>query len=202
MRWVLASASPRRRRFLEAVGFPCLVDPAHLEEVRRPGESPEEFVRRAAQDKLFEVKARHQDALTIAADTIVVVGDRVLGKPVDDSDARAMLRRLSGRWHRVLTAVAVAAPWAMTERVAESLVKFRTLTADEIDVYVRSGEPRDKAGAYGLQGLGTMLVERIEGSCSNVAGFPLEAFFSIVEELCGCPWTAFASPPPVRPLWP
>ena len=200
--WILASSSPRRRRFLEAVGFTCLVDPAHVDEVRLADESPEHFVNRAALDKLMEVQPRHQDAAVIAADTIVVLGDEVLGKPRGDDEAKAMLLRLSGRWHRVLTAVALGTPRAHATRTMESLVKFRSLSVAEIDFYVRSGEPRDKAGAYGLQGLGSMIVERIDGSCSNVAGFPMEAFFSLVEELLGPPWTRFAASPSLSPLWP
>lgn len=200
--WVLASASPRRRRFLEAIGFRCVVDPAHIDEVRMQGEAPEHFVVRAALDKLREVQPSHPDAAVIAADTIVVVGDEVLGKPCDDAEACAMLRRLSGRWHRVLTAVVLGAPSCRATRTVESLVKFRSLSDAEIVYYVRSKEPRDKAGAYGLQGLGSMLVDRIEGSCSNVAGFPLEGFFSLVEEVYGPPWTRFAVAPDLRPLWP
>ncbi|MCU0612911.1 MAG: Maf family protein, partial [Candidatus Eisenbacteria bacterium] len=138
----------------------------------------------------------------VAADTIVVVGDDALGKPRDDAEARIMLRRLSGRWHCVLTAVALGTPVGRASRTVASLVKFRSLSTAEIDYYVGSGEPRDKAGAYGLQGLGSMIVERIDGSCSNVAGFPMEAFFSLVEELLGPPWTRFAASPSLSPLWP
>ncbi|MBN1424381.1 septum formation protein Maf [Candidatus Fermentibacteria bacterium] len=200
--WVLASASPRRLRFLRAIGFDCVVDPAHVEEIRLPGEPPEVFVRRAAFDKLAEVQPRHLDAAVIAADTIVVVGNDVLGKPADDKEAEVMLRRLSGRWHRVLTAVALGTSVGSASREVESLVKFRSLSVSEIQFYVRSGEPRDKAGAYGLQGLGSMIVERIDGSCSNVAGFPLEALFSLVGEMTSSSWTRFAAVPDLAALWP
>lgn len=200
--WVLASSSPRRQRFLEALGFPIVVDPPGLEEEPLPGERTEGFVVRVAREKLAKVAPRHPGAWVIAADTVVLFEDTILGKPADEGAAVQMLRRLSGRWHRVLTAVALAGGGKQATRVVESLVKFRPLSPHEIHYYVATGEPMDKAGAYGLQGLGTLLVERIHGSCSNVAGFPVEAFLALVEELAGPPWTRFAASPRMSPLWP
>lgn len=114
-----------------------------------------------------------------------------------------MLRSLSARWHRVLTCVVLATPTARAQRTVKSLVKFRALSDYDLAHYIASGEPMNKAGAYALQGMGSMLIERIEGSCSNVAGFPVEAFLSLVEEILGAPWTKYTSQPSnPQPLWP
>jgi len=192
MEWVLASASPRRKRILESVGFHCIVSPAGIEDTMTKSESAESFALRAAMTKFNSVKPRFPDAAVIAADTVVVLGGTVYGKPTSPEDAISMLTNLSSRWHRVITALVVGSPSLISSRLVASLVKFRKLSDAEIEYYVSSSEPMDKAGAYGLQGMGSMLVERVEGSCSNVAGFPLSAFFALIERLYDPPWTRFA----------
>jgi len=194
MEWVLASASPRRKHILESVGFNCVVSPAGTEETISESESAESFTSRAAMAKFSSVRPRFPNAAVIAADTVVVLGETVYGKPTSPEDAISMLVSLSARWHRVLTALVIGSPSLISSRLVQSLVKFRKLSRAEIDYYVSSGESMDKAGAYGLQGMGSMLVERIDGSCSNVAGFPLCAFFALVEELYDPPWTRFSYP--------
>lgn len=178
---VLASSSPRRREILARLGFEVTVIAPDTDEVRRPGETPADFVRRAARDKAHAV-ARGLGAArpgggglwVIAADTAVVIGDETLGKPRDVSHAAAMLRDLSGRDHLVMTGWVVLDPARGVERsgVEVTRVRFKTLRPAEIDAYARSGEGLDKAGAYGIQGLGCFLVERIDGSYENVMGLP------------------------------
>jgi septum formation protein len=171
---VLASASPRRAELLRAAGYIFEVAPAHVDESPRSEESPEAYVVRVAEDKARAI-LRHQPARVIlAADTTVVVDHHVLGKPVDVADAARMLRLLSGRTHEVVTGVAViGADGRLRSRHATTTVEFVPLSADEIDWYVGSGEPMDKAGAYAIQGLASRFVSRIEGSYSNVVGLPV-----------------------------
>jgi septum formation protein len=172
---VLASASPRRRELLAQAGFAFEVVPSDVPEIPQAGETPEAFAQRVAREKALEIAARRPDAYVLGADTIVVVGDLLLGKPVDADDARRMLRLLSGRTHRVLTAVALVEPrTAPQEVVVETEVEFRALTTEDIDAYLRSGEPFDKAGAYAVQGVGGKFVARVCGSLSNVIGLPME----------------------------
>lgn len=169
---ILASASPRRARILEALGLPFEVRPADVDESLLPGESPTDAVRRLAKFKA-SVVPRRPGVCVIAADTVVVLGARILGKPRDAADARAMLRRLAGRTHTVATGVAVA--WEKKCAVAVDLteVRFRRMDAREIARYVRTGEPLDKAGAYHIEGGGAAFIEAIHGSPSNVAGLPI-----------------------------
>ena len=169
----LASASPRRRALLLQIGVPHLVDPAHIDETVRPAEPPAEYVRRMARDKAFAVRARHGALPVLAADTTVVVAGEICGKPPDEAAALEMLQRLSGRSHQVLTAVALAAGAQVALRLSVSEVRFRRLTAHECRDYWRSGEPRDKAGGYAVQGLGAVFVEALSGSYSGVMGLPL-----------------------------
>lgn len=176
---VLASASPRRRALLEQLGIPLHVDPAHLDENVRPGETPELYVLRLAREKAEAVQLRHQDATVLAADTSVVLGGAVLGKPATPDEALAMLRSLSGRSHHVLTAVAVAGGG---ERLVSAAVSFAPATEAELRWYVSTGEPMDKAGAYAVQGIGGFLVERIEGSHSAVVGLPLVETLALLRE--------------------
>jgi septum formation protein len=170
---VLASASPRRQALLLAAGFSCEVDPVAVDEHRQPGETPAQYVERVARLKAAAGAARHPARLVLAADTAVVLGGDVLGKPADDEDAARMLRRLSGRTHDVLTAVAVAWGAQMVAAVERTIVWVEPVSAEEIAWYVASGEPRDKAGAYAIQGLFSRFVPRIEGSYSNVVGLPV-----------------------------
>jgi len=194
-RFVLASSSPRRRRILETLGFDCIVAPASLEEHIHEHEHPDDYVQRVAREKLHTVRPNWPDNLVIAADTIVVLGRSILAKPYSPADARTMLEKLSGRWHTVQTAIALGNENQEIAGVSTTLVKFRILSKAEIGFYVDTGESLDKAGSYGIQGLGAALVEKIEGSCSNVAGFPVEMFLALVEELLGPPWTRFAITP-------
>lgn len=170
---VLASASPRRRELLAAAGFTFDVEVADVDERRHPGEPAEAYARRVALAKAEAVSARRPGALVLGADTIVVVDGDVLGKPVDDADATAMLQRLSGRPHRVLTAVALIGGREPLEAIEETVVWMYALAPRDIAAYVETGEPRDKAGAYGIQGRASRFIPRIEGSYTNVVGLPV-----------------------------
>ena len=176
---VLASASPRRRVLLEQLGIALRIDPAHLDESVREGESAERYVLRLARAKADAVHARHPHATVLAADTGVVLEGEVLGKPATADEALAMLRRLSGRSHRVLTAVAVG---GAGERLVTAAVTFAAVSEAALRWYVSTGEPMDKAGAYAVQGIGGFLVERIEGSHSAVVGLPLVETLALLRE--------------------
>lgn len=173
---ILGSASPRRARLLAGLGVTFTVAASDLPERRRRGEAPLAFARRLAREKARAVAKRHRGAWVIGADTIVVVDDDVLGKPGDPGEAVAMLRRLSGRDHEVITCVALIDPaGSVCEELAETtVVRFRPLEPDEIEAYARSGEPLDKAGGYGIQGAAGAFVERVRGSYDNVVGLPTE----------------------------
>lgn len=177
MRLVLASSSPRRRELLTSAGFVFDVVAADIDERVRPGESAETYVRRMAVEKADAVRARSEGRPVLAADTIVVVDGDVLGKPVDDESAVEMLTRLSGREHEVLTAVAVWWPGAAEPDVTveQTRVWMRVIPAEEIAAAVATGEPRDRAGAYAIQGLAARWVTRIDGSYGTVVGLPVEA---------------------------
>ena len=164
---ILCSASPRRREFLERLGLGFEQSPPHLDETRRAGEPPLTYVLRMAVEKA--AASGKPGAVALAADTIVVVGDEVLGKPRDRADAERMLRKLSGIEHRVVTAVCVGT----TAVAVETKVRFAPLDERQIRWLAGSGDGDDKAGAYALQGLAGAFVERIDGSFSNVVGLPL-----------------------------
>ncbi|MBF8259743.1 MAG: maf [Actinobacteria bacterium] len=172
---ILASASPRRRELLRSIGVPFRVVPSRAEEVRRPGEAPREFVRRAARDKGKDVSRLFPDAFVLSADTVVVVDGRLLGKPADRREARRMLAMLSGREHLVHTAVCLfqGRQGRLDETCVTTRVRFRPLAHGEIAAYLRTGECDDKAGAYAAQGAGNLLIERISGSFTNVVGLPM-----------------------------
>lgn len=179
---ILASASPRRTELLLQIGVSHRVVPAQIDERRAAGEPIENCVRRLAKSKALEVQvalAAVAGATTavafavLGADTAVVIDDDLLGKPRDRADALAMLARLSGRWHQVLSAVALASPNGMQCTVSRSEVRFRTLSERECALYWDSGEPCDKAGAYAIQGLGAAFVQELRGSYSGVVGLPL-----------------------------
>jgi septum formation protein len=180
MKVILASASPRRRDLLLAAGWTCEVDPVDVDEGRTPGETPGAYVARVARLKAGAGAARHPRRVVIAADTAVIVGDEVLGKPLDDQDAARMLRLLSGRTHNVLTAVAVASAGRMVVDLETTTVWVDALSSDDIAWYVASGEPRDKAGAYAIQGLASRFIPRIEGSYTNVVGLPVHKVYEIL----------------------
>ena len=180
IRLVLASASPRRAELLTAAGFAFDVDPVHVDESRHPDETPALYVERVARLKAAAGAARHPARVVIGADTAVVLGNDVLGKPRDQGDAREMLRRLSGRSHEVMTAVALASAGEIRTHVERTTVWVRGLSETEIAWYAASGEPMDKAGGYAIQGLAARFIPRIEGSYSNVVGLPLSALSDLI----------------------
>ena len=173
VRVILASQSPRRRELLTLVGIPHEVRPADLDERMEPGESPTEHAERLARAKAQAVALVEQDAVVIGSDTIVVLDGEVLGKPADVAEAVRTLQRLSGRTHTVHTAVAVARDGHVESGVESVEVTFRPLTDAQIETYVATGEPMDKAGAYGIQGYGAVIVERIHGDYFAVMGLAL-----------------------------
>jgi septum formation protein len=183
MRVILASQSPRRRELLALVGILHDVQPADIDETPWPNEAPVPHTERLARDKARVIAAREPDALVIAADTIVVIDGAILGKPADATEARAMLRRLSGRTHEVCTAMAVAIGNQVETDVVRVSVRFRTLDDDTIARYVNTGEPMDKAGAYGIQGFGATIVEHIEGDYFAVMGLSLVTVVRLAERM-------------------
>jgi len=186
IRLILASNSPRRRELLRNAGFEFDVRPSGIEESRLPDESPEDFARRLARDKALDV-ARQSEAgsLVLGADTVVAIDREFLEKPVDAVDAARMLRTLSGRTHRVITAVClISAPErVLAWRHETTSVTFRKLTNQEIESYVASGEPFDKAGSYAIQGLASRFVPRVEGCYFNVVGLPVPLVYEIVKSI-------------------
>lgn len=174
-RLVLASASPRRRWLLEKLGVPFEVLASDIEERAEPGEAPDRFAQRMADEKATAAAVSRPAAWLLAADTVVAIGDDALGKPHDAEEAAAMLRRLAGRRHTVYTGVTLCQPGgrAAERRVVETGVSFRELTAAEIAAYIATGEPFDRAGAYAIQGEGAHLIDRLAGSYTNVIGLPL-----------------------------
>ena len=208
MRLVLASASPRRAELLRAAGFEFETRTVDLDERVQPGEAPEDYVRRLAMEK----SARAMEILTglktcatteagvaqdfspasgwtvvLAADTAVVVDGTILGKPTDDQDVASMVRRLSGRLHQVMTGVSLRGPNCESSRVETTTVEFVPLTDADIRWYVESGEGRDKAGAYAIQGLASRFIPRIHGSYSNVVGLPIAAVRELLAEIASRP---------------
>jgi len=169
---VLASASPRRAALLSQLGLVFTVNAGDIDETRRPGEAAADMVRRLALTKA-EAAARGETLPVLGADTEVVVDGTVLGKPADRAEGLRMLTQLSGRAHEVLTAVALVHGRRSEVRLSRSVVTFRAISAAEAEAYWASGEPRDKAGGYGIQGIGGIFAERIEGSYSGIVGLPL-----------------------------
>jgi septum formation protein len=174
-RLILASASPRRKALLEQAGYAFEVRPANgVEGPRAARESPADYARRSAEIKAASVSREAPEALALGADTVVAIGDEVLGKPADAADARRMLARLSSHSHWVHTGIAAASDGqVLRSEVVSTEVFFRSLSSEEIQAYVETGEPLDKAGAYGIQGRAGSFVERISGCYFNVVGLPL-----------------------------
>ncbi len=172
---ILASRSPRRRYLLEQAGLNFEVIPSRFDESLVPQEEPATYVQVLARAKAEDIAPHHPRSWVIGADTIVTIGRDILGKPQDHAIARDMLRRLSGQTHQVLTGWSVCCSSAGVVHTATVVtdVTFKTLSADEIEWYIHTGEPFDKAGAYAIQGLGTFLVRRINGSYTNVVGLPV-----------------------------
>jgi len=194
MRLVLASQSPRRRELLLSLGLEADVRPARTDEAVRPGEPAPGYVRRVAREKAHAVPSAPGEVV-LAADTAVVLGSEVLGKPSGPDDARRMLRALSGRTHVVLTGVhgrrpaAPGAPEAEEAVLVSTAVRFATLSDAQVDWYAATGEPLDKAGAYAIQGLGGAFVRGVAGSVSNVVGLPLAETLALLGRLgVAPPW--------------
>ena len=184
VRFVLASSSPRRRELLKSIGLEFDVVPSHIPEVRGKGETPEEYVARLSREKARAIAEKHPDRWVIAADTTVVLGDQVLEKPVDDADAKRMLSAISGDTHVVFTGVTLRRiePVYADTHVTMTEVRMLPMTPHDIDWYVATGEPRDKAGAYAAQGLGGMFIDSIHGSFTNVVGLPLASLFQMLRK--------------------
>lgn len=182
---VLASASPRRADLLRAAGLTFETLAVDVDEAIRPGESPASYVRRLAKEKSARAQALlgRSGQVVIGADTAVVIDGDILGKPADDGDAARMLRRLSGRRHEVMTGVSTRKGGVQLERVETTAVFFNVLTGEDIDWYIASGEGRDKAGSYAIQGLASRFIPRIEGSYANVVGLPVETVFDMLRAL-------------------
>lgn len=194
-RLVLASASPRRAELLRAAGLEFNVLPVEIDETIRHGETPAAYVRRLAAEKsarALQALAEHElgaragvEPVVLGADTAVVVDGKILGKPRDHADAAAVLRRLSGRRHEVLTGVSLRRGPQEIGRTESTVVEFAPLTSEEIEWYIASGEGRDKAGAYGIQGLASRFITRIEGSYSNVVGLPISSVYELLRRSTG-----------------
>ncbi|HEX7415717.1 MAG TPA: Maf family protein [Smithellaceae bacterium] len=172
---ILASASPRRQELLRFVGLKFKTIPAHLNEDYSEGESPREHVQRLSQDKAIVIAKKYPNAVVLGADTIVVIDKSILGKPENKYQARKMLRKLSGREHKVFTGFTIAhvASKIKQTKVIQSAVKFKTISAAELEWYIACDEPYDKAGGYALQGRGAYFIQSIRGSYTNVIGLPL-----------------------------
>jgi septum formation protein len=180
---ILASASPRRAEILASAGFTFIVQPADVDETPRPRETPRDYVLRVARDKAHAVASSQPDAaaFVLAADTTVVLDGEMLGKPAGRGEAVAMLRRLSGAVHEVLTGVVLVSDGREEREVVSSRVRFLPLSADEIDWYVASGEPEGKAGAYAIQGRAARFIDWLEGSWSNVVGLPVATVYQMLK---------------------
>jgi len=182
---ILASGSPRRADLLAKIGVEFGQEPSHILERPHQGEAPPDYIIRLARAKVVAVARKHEAGLVIGADTIVVLDGRLLGKPEDNDDARRMLKQLSGKWHAVMTGIALIDAGTRRE-VADydkTLVRFAQMTDREIDWYVESGEPMDKAGAYGIQGFGALFVDEIAGNYDNVVGLPLPLLYRLARRL-------------------
>ncbi|MFY9557825.1 MAG: Maf family protein [Blastocatellia bacterium] len=182
---VLASGSPRRADLLKQIGVEFELAPSEINERPHPGEAPADYITRLARAKVIAVARQRETGLVIGADTVVVLDGRLLGKPADEAEARWMLGELSGKWHAVMTGVALY-DVATRREVADydkTLVKFAVLTEKEIEWYVTTGEPMDKAGSYGIQGFGAVFVEEIAGNFYNVVGLPLPLVYRLARRL-------------------
>lgn len=192
---VLASASPRRRELLEQIGLSFTVAPVDVDETPFPDERPDHYVERLARQKAEDGLARADDpnSLVIGSDTTVVCEDRIMGKPANESEAAEMLRLLSGRTHKVMTAVALAGEYGCYARLVITEVRFREISDEEIKAYWQTGEPADKAGGYGIQGRGAVFVDGLWGSYSAVVGLPLQETAELFEEAGQPVWNFWLS---------
>jgi septum formation protein len=195
VRIILASQSPRRRELLTLIGLAHDVMPADVDEGVLPNEVPTAHAERLARAKAEAIAGREPRAVVIGSDTIVVLDGDILGKPRDHADAAAILRRLSGRTHTVHTAVAVARKGQVVSGVESVEVTFRPLSDEQIETYIATGEPMDKAGAYGIQGYGAVIVERVHGDYFAVMGLALGRLVALLEQV-GVRYQ-FGSPPEI-----
>jgi len=181
---ILASASPRRAEILRTVGWPFEALPADLDESRRAGEDAVTYVERVARAKAEGSALRVPGSTILGADTVVVIENEILGKPLDDLDARRMLRLLRDRWHQVLTGVALVNGETGAAKVAHEVteVRFAAMNEDEISWYVATGEPKDKAGAYAIQGQGARFIKEIRGDYFNIVGLPVRLLYELMKE--------------------
>ncbi|MGI8670101.1 MAG: Maf family protein [Aridibacter sp.] len=194
---ILASGSPRRAEILNFVGWEFEKHVADIDETHKKGEKPAEYVQRLAREKAEAVALHYENTLVLGADTIVVIDNKIIGKPVDSDDARKMLKTLSGRWHEVLTGVAIVknSKFKIQNSKGEksnnsksvvnfqaTKVKFNKLNGEEIDFLVQKGEPLDKAGAYAVQAQAALFIEKIEGDYWNVVGLPINLVYGLVKE--------------------
>ena len=180
---VLASSSPRRAEILERAGWPHEIIVAGIDETVLPNEDPAAYVQRLARSKAEAVASRLHEGLVLGADTTVVVGNEILGQPVDDADARRMLRLLNAKWHDVLTGVAVVRVGGETRVAYETTrVRFAEMSEKEIDWYITTGEPFGKAGAYGIQGKASLFIEEIEGDYFNIMGLPIRLVYELAAD--------------------
>ena len=182
MKFILASSSPRRRELLASIGLEFDVLPSHVPEIHQEGEAPEEYVARLSRDKAHALATEHPTRWVIAADTTVHLEEELLEKPVDRADAIRILGTIAGKTHVVYTGVTLEnhGEAYRDTRVAETEVRMLPLTPPEIEWYVATGEPLDKAGAYAAQGIGAMFIESIHGSYTNVVGLPLATLFQML----------------------
>jgi septum formation protein len=182
---ILASASPRRAEILTAVGWEFEKQVADIDEIEFPNEKPEDYVQRLAREKAEFIAGDHENALVLGADTIVVIENKIVGKPKDHADARRMLRMLSGNWHEVLTGVAlvkIAEGNSETKvDLQKTRVKFNKLSAADIEFLIAEGKPLDKAGAYAVQAQAALFIEKIEGDYWNVVGLPVSLVFKLLK---------------------
>jgi len=190
---ILASASPRRAELLEQIGLRFRVQPADIDETVHPGESPERYAERLAREKALMVAGQSRGKLVIGSDTTVVLAGDILGKPANSQEAEAMLRRLSGNQHQVMTAVALASGDQCQSRLVLTDVRFRELALSEIRAYIASGESMDKAGGYGIQGLGGIFVSELRGSYSSVVGLPLQETATLLADAGHPVWQSWPS---------
>jgi septum formation protein len=180
---VLASGSPRRAEILERAGWPHDIIVAGIDETVLPNEDPAAYVQRLARSKAEAVAGRLEEGLVLGADTTVVVANQILGQPVDEADARRMLRLLNAKWHDVLTGVAVVRVGGETRVGYQTTrVRFAEMSEQEIDWYIATGEPFGKAGAYGIQGKASLLIEEIEGDYFNIMGLPIRLVYQLTAD--------------------
>ena len=178
---ILASGSPRRSEILNSVGWEFEKSVADIDETEHPGELPEDYVVRLAREKAEVVAAKFSDRIVLGADTTVVIDGLIIGKPVDLDDARRMLRLLSGKWHEVLTGVAVVQNGETRSDLQRTRVKFSSMSESEVNYLAENGDPFDKAGAYAVQAQAALFIDGIEGDYWNVVGLPISLVYRLVE---------------------